>query len=164
MAVTSLIPPFAHALSYHCRNVSCLKEPVYGSLSLHGDANIVEHNLSQFHINLIPQAVAEVGYPQLLLTWGAEVSEHEPDVGDGCRKILKSDVIVRRWKKVYMGRRWNSMDMGTAGVQAAMHLLYLSTSFVLNWGAFCAVNLLHAYHWKIPPFSILNLLPQKSGH
>lgn len=57
-------------------------------------------------------------------------------VREGCGKILLSDVIVKRRRKVYLGRRWNSMDVGTAGVVAVMHLLCLFAPFLFNWGAF----------------------------
>lgn len=52
------------------------------------------------------------------------------------KRILLSDVIVKRPKNVFMGRKWIPMDVATAGVVAAMHLLSLFAPFQFNWGAF----------------------------
>lgn len=51
-------------------------------------------------------------------------------------KILLSDVVVKRRRKVYWGRRWSSIDVATFTVVGAMHLLCLFAPFVFNWGAF----------------------------
>ncbi|KAL3511898.1 hypothetical protein ACH5RR_024615 [Cinchona calisaya] len=50
--------------------------------------------------------------------------------------ILLSDVVVNRRRNVYWGRKWNSLDVGTAGVVVAMHILSLLAPFTFNWGAF----------------------------
>ncbi|KAF3450890.1 hypothetical protein FNV43_RR06979 [Rhamnella rubrinervis] len=63
----------------------------------------------------------------------AETSEPEPS---RARRIILSDVVVKRPRSVFLGRKWNSLDMGTAGVVWAMHFLSLFAPFQFNWGAF----------------------------
>lgn len=52
------------------------------------------------------------------------------------KRIILSDVVVNRPRRVFSGRKWNSMDMSTAGVVLAMHLLSLFAPFHCNWAAF----------------------------
>ncbi|KAI3455312.1 hypothetical protein Pfo_011975 [Paulownia fortunei] len=52
-------------------------------------------------------------------------------------RIFLSDVVVKR-RKVYWGRKWNSLDVATVGVVIAMHLLCIFAPFTFNWGAFWA--------------------------
>ncbi|KAG6581932.1 putative lipid desaturase ADS3.2, chloroplastic, partial [Cucurbita argyrosperma subsp. sororia] len=52
------------------------------------------------------------------------------------RRILLSDVVVRRQREVFWGRKWTSLDIGTAGVVVATHLLTLFAPFQFNWAAF----------------------------
>ncbi|XP_028779179.1 palmitoyl-monogalactosyldiacylglycerol delta-7 desaturase, chloroplastic [Neltuma alba] len=52
------------------------------------------------------------------------------------RRILLSDVEVKRERRVFFGRKWNSLDLGTAGVVLAMHMLSLFAPFCFNWRAF----------------------------
>ncbi|KAI5337370.1 hypothetical protein L3X38_016641 [Prunus dulcis] len=67
----------------------------------------------------------------------SEATEPEADTEPGkYRRILLSDVIVKRPRNVFMGREWNLRDMATAGVVLAMHLLSLFAPFQFNWGAF----------------------------
>lgn len=61
-----------------------------------------------------------------------EESEEKSRIG----RILLSDVVVKRKRNLYWGRKWNSLDIGTAGVVVAMHLLSLFAPFTFNWGAF----------------------------
>lgn len=51
-------------------------------------------------------------------------------------RIFLSDVVVKRRRNVFWGRKWNSMDIVTAGAVVAMHLLSLFAPFTFNWGAF----------------------------
>ncbi|CAK7356932.1 unnamed protein product [Dovyalis caffra] len=51
-------------------------------------------------------------------------------------KILLSDVVVRRRKQVFWGRKWNSLDTGTVGVVLAMHFLSMFAPFCFTWNAF----------------------------
>ncbi|KAL0415354.1 UNVERIFIED_CONTAM: Palmitoyl-monogalactosyldiacylglycerol delta-7 desaturase, chloroplastic [Sesamum latifolium] len=51
-------------------------------------------------------------------------------------RILLSDVVVKRRRNVYWGRKWNSIDVATVGVVVAMHLLCVLAPFTFNWGAF----------------------------
>ncbi|KAF7814376.1 Palmitoyl-monogalactosyldiacylglycerol delta-7 desaturase, chloroplastic [Senna tora] len=52
------------------------------------------------------------------------------------RRILLSDVEVKRERRILFGRKWNSLDLGTAGVVLTMHVLALFAPFCFNWGAF----------------------------
>ncbi|KAL0547475.1 hypothetical protein IC582_017411 [Cucumis melo] len=52
------------------------------------------------------------------------------------RRILLSDVVVKRRREVFWGRKWTSLDIGTAGVVVATHLLTLFAPFQFNWAAF----------------------------
>ncbi|KAK7255222.1 hypothetical protein RIF29_28628 [Crotalaria pallida] len=52
------------------------------------------------------------------------------------RKILLSDVDVKREKEVFFGRKWNSLDIGTCVVVLSMHVLSLFAPFHFNWPAF----------------------------
>ena len=61
-----------------------------------------------------------------------EESEEKSRIG----RILLSDVVVKRKRNVYWGRTWNSLDIGTVGLVAAMHFLSLFAPFTFNWGAF----------------------------
>ncbi|KAL0354805.1 UNVERIFIED_CONTAM: Palmitoyl-monogalactosyldiacylglycerol delta-7 desaturase, chloroplastic [Sesamum radiatum] len=51
-------------------------------------------------------------------------------------RILLSDVVVKRRRNVYWGRKWNSLDVATVGVVVAIHLLCVLAPFTFNWGAF----------------------------
>ncbi|KAK2974413.1 hypothetical protein RJ640_021269 [Escallonia rubra] len=51
-------------------------------------------------------------------------------------RIMLSDVVVTRPRNVYWGRKWNLMDVATAGVVVVTHLMCLVAPFVFNWGAF----------------------------
>lgn len=70
----------------------------------------------------------------------AETSEPEPS---RARRIILSDVVVKRPRSVFLGRKWNSLDMGTAGVVLAMHFLSLFAPFQFNWGAFWVAIVLY---------------------
>lgn len=61
----------------------------------------------------------------------------EPEEGNvKKRRILLSDVEVKRERRVFFGRKWNSLDLGTAGVVLVMHVLTLFAPFQFNWRAF----------------------------
>ncbi|KAJ6293391.1 hypothetical protein OIU78_025380 [Salix suchowensis] len=51
-------------------------------------------------------------------------------------KILLSDVVVRRRRRVFWGRKWSSLDRGTAAVILAMHVLCFCAPFHFTWTAF----------------------------
>jgi len=51
------------------------------------------------------------------------------------RKILLSEVEVKRERSVLFGRKWNTLDVGTAGIVLAMHVLCLFAPFHFNWPA-----------------------------
>ncbi|XP_059457809.1 palmitoyl-monogalactosyldiacylglycerol delta-7 desaturase, chloroplastic-like [Corylus avellana] len=68
----------------------------------------------------------------------ALVEEAEPRPEPGAanyRRILLSDVVVTRQSRVFFGRKWNSMDIGTAGVVLGLHCLCLFAPFQVSWGA-----------------------------
>ncbi|KAK9078255.1 hypothetical protein SSX86_002312 [Deinandra increscens subsp. villosa] len=52
------------------------------------------------------------------------------------RRILFSDVAVKRPREVFRGRKWNTRDVATAGVVAAMHLVCGFAPFTFTWRAF----------------------------
>ncbi|XP_061982868.1 palmitoyl-monogalactosyldiacylglycerol delta-7 desaturase, chloroplastic-like [Populus nigra] len=61
------------------------------------------------------------------------LSEAEPrNLG----KIFLSDVVVRRRRQVFWGRKWNSSDIVNAGVISAVHFLSLFGPFYFTWPAF----------------------------
>lgn len=62
-------------------------------------------------------------------------TEPEPEV-EKSRRILLSDVAIKRPRRVFLGRKWNSLDMGTADVVLAMHVLSLFAPFQFSWNAF----------------------------
>lgn len=51
-------------------------------------------------------------------------------------RILLSDVVVKKKRRVFSGRSWNSLDISTAGVVLTMHLLALFAPFYFTWSAF----------------------------
>ncbi|KAI7754628.1 hypothetical protein M8C21_023907 [Ambrosia artemisiifolia] len=53
----------------------------------------------------------------------------------GNGRIMFSDVVVERPREVYMGRKWNAMDIATAGVVAVMHLLCVFAPLTFSWRA-----------------------------
>lgn len=66
---------------------------------------------------------------------GAQL-EPNPEVSTGYGRILLSDVVVKRKRNVIFGRKWNAVDIGSAGVVIGMHLLSLFAPFYFNWSAF----------------------------
>lgn len=50
-------------------------------------------------------------------------------------RILLSDVLVKRRRSLFSGRNWNSLDISTAGVVLAMHLLALFAPFCFTWSS-----------------------------
>lgn len=62
-----------------------------------------------------------------------------PVAGDGedstFGTIWLSDVVVKRKRNVYWGRKWNSLDVATIGGVIAMHLLCVFAPFTFNWSA-----------------------------
>ncbi|KAJ0007854.1 hypothetical protein Pint_30134 [Pistacia integerrima] len=64
-----------------------------------------------------------------------EATEPESEVRSWGR-ILLSDVVVKRKRRVFFGRNWNSLDISTAGVVLAMHLLSVFAPFHFTWSAF----------------------------
>ncbi|XP_030470923.1 palmitoyl-monogalactosyldiacylglycerol delta-7 desaturase, chloroplastic-like [Syzygium oleosum] len=63
------------------------------------------------------------------------VGVSEPGAASG-RRIFLSDVVVKRKRRVFSGRKWSSLDIGTAVVVLAMHLLGLLAPFYFSWSAF----------------------------
>ncbi|OMO54354.1 Fatty acid desaturase, type 1 [Corchorus capsularis] len=62
--------------------------------------------------------------------------EQDPEGEKTWGRILLSDVVVQRKREVFWGRQWNALDIATAGVVLAMHLLSLFAPFHFNWPAF----------------------------
>jgi hypothetical protein len=66
------------------------------------------------------------------------VAEAEPEPepkAANWKRILLSDVVVKRQSRVFFGRKWNSKDIGTAAVVLAIHGLCLFAPFQFSWGA-----------------------------
>ncbi|KAJ8755899.1 hypothetical protein K2173_024444 [Erythroxylum novogranatense] len=76
--------------------------------------------------NGTPQAMAEAG--------GSSLEQQQEEWN--CRRIFLSDVIVKRERKFFWGRKWSTLDVGTASVVLSMHLLSLFAPFCFNWSAF----------------------------
>ena len=131
------VPP--HSLTHHLRsNVVPLRPvpqlsifPKFGVINkskpekVFGNTNLLTH----LHANSYRKvrAVSNAAF--------AEATEPEPEPENG-RRIMLSDVVVKRPRSVFWGRKWNSLDMGTAGVVLATHLLSLFAPFYCNWCAF----------------------------
>lgn len=69
-----------------------------------------------------------------------EATEPKPEPekipeGETYGRILLSDVVVKRKRSLLSGRNWNSLDISTAGVVLAMHLLALFAPFYFTWSA-----------------------------
>ncbi|PON48098.1 Fatty acid desaturase, type 1, core [Parasponia andersonii] len=64
-----------------------------------------------------------------------EATEPEPELENG-KRIILSNVVVKRPRRVFLGRKWNSLDIGTAGIVLAMHLLSVFAPFCFSWGGF----------------------------
>ncbi|KAI3525149.1 hypothetical protein L2E82_02425 [Cichorium intybus] len=54
---------------------------------------------------------------------------------EGEGEILLSEVVDEQPREVYLGRKWNALDMQRAGMLAAMHLLCVFAPFTFNWEA-----------------------------
>lgn len=59
------------------------------------------------------------------------------------RRIMLSDVSVKRPREVFSGRKWNGLDVGTAIVVLAMHLLALLAPFHFSRSALCVAFALY---------------------
>ncbi|KAD6794627.1 hypothetical protein E3N88_05523 [Mikania micrantha] len=62
---------------------------------------------------------------------------------DGNGRILFSDVVVTRPRDAYRGRKWNSIDIATAGGVVGMHLLCGFAPFTFNWQALAVAAVLY---------------------
>ncbi|KAF8011711.1 hypothetical protein BT93_J2097 [Corymbia citriodora subsp. variegata] len=51
------------------------------------------------------------------------------------RRILSSEVVMKGKMQVFLGRKWNSMDIENAGIILAIHLLSLLAPFYFSWSA-----------------------------
>ncbi|KAI9110306.1 hypothetical protein K1719_018748 [Acacia pycnantha] len=90
-------------------------------------------NPNKFSLRTNPFRTVPVISANVALT---EALEPEEEGSVKYRRILLSDVEVKRERRVFFGRKWNSMDLGTAGVVLAMHVLSLFAPFCFNWRAF----------------------------
>ncbi|XP_062089868.1 palmitoyl-monogalactosyldiacylglycerol delta-7 desaturase, chloroplastic-like [Humulus lupulus] len=125
--------PLSRSSHQHRGNVASLRPvpqlsifPKFGTINESKPEKLLRNTklLRNFHVNndrRIPVSNAA-------FTEGAE-----PANG---KRIILSDVVVKRPRRVFSGRKWNSMDMSTAGVVLAMHLLSLFAPFHCNWAAF----------------------------
>ncbi|XP_057969641.1 palmitoyl-monogalactosyldiacylglycerol delta-7 desaturase, chloroplastic-like [Malania oleifera] len=69
----------------------------------------------------------------------AETLEVPPSANDrdeaNFARILLSDVVVKRPRNVFWGRKWNSLDVGTAAIVVLLHLLCLFAPVTFSWPA-----------------------------
>ncbi|KAK4267560.1 hypothetical protein QN277_024326 [Acacia crassicarpa] len=90
-------------------------------------------NSNKFSLGTNPFRTVPIISANVALT---EALEPEEEGNVKYRRILLSDVEVKRERRVFFGRKWNSMDLGTAGVVLAMHVLSLFAPLCFNWRAF----------------------------
>ncbi|XP_050383200.1 palmitoyl-monogalactosyldiacylglycerol delta-7 desaturase, chloroplastic [Argentina anserina] len=89
--------------------------------------NLSTHFLSNSSINL-PSITTNAAL--------AESTEPEPETEqEKYNRILLSDVIVKRPRHVFKGRKWSTKDLATAAVVVGMHVLSLLAPFQFNWRA-----------------------------
>ncbi|XP_004506950.1 palmitoyl-monogalactosyldiacylglycerol delta-7 desaturase, chloroplastic [Cicer arietinum] len=86
-----------------------------------------KNNPFTYNLPIIAKSNAAIGEASL---------EQEEEVPLKYRKIFLSDVEVKRERKLFLGRKWNSLDVATAGIVLSMHLLCLFAPFNFNWPAF----------------------------
>ncbi|MBA0774707.1 hypothetical protein Gotri_009899 [Gossypium trilobum] len=68
---------------------------------------------------------------------GVSVVAKEPDHDLKTQgRILFSDVVVQKRREVFWRGNWNALDIASAGIVLAMHLLSLCAPFYFNWPAF----------------------------
>ncbi|XP_077220063.1 fatty acid desaturase 5 [Tasmannia lanceolata] len=67
---------------------------------------------------------------------------NEEFVGD-YKRILLSDVVVKRRRRVYLGRKWKNQDIATGSVVLIMHALCVWAPFAFNWTAVCVAFVLY---------------------
>ncbi|KAJ6980371.1 hypothetical protein NC653_028245 [Populus alba x Populus x berolinensis] len=60
----------------------------------------------------------------------------EADEPRNLGKIFLSDVVVRRRRQVFWGRKWNSSDIANAVIVLSSHFLSLFAPFYFTWPAF----------------------------
>ncbi|KAL1551385.1 Palmitoyl-monogalactosyldiacylglycerol delta-7 desaturase, chloroplastic [Salvia divinorum] len=51
-------------------------------------------------------------------------------------RIMLSDVVAKKKRNVFWGRKWSSLDIGNASVLLALHLLCVLAPSTFNWAAF----------------------------
>lgn len=71
-------------------------------------------------------------------------------------RIALSDVVVKRRRNVYTGRKWNSRDIATASVVVLMHLLCFFAPFNFNWGAFLGCCWVVCGDWPSGHYSVVS--------
>ncbi|GAU35706.1 hypothetical protein TSUD_258810 [Trifolium subterraneum] len=87
-------------------------------------------------LDLKPKDAVFVAEAKSNATLGEDTLEQPEEVPLKHRKILLSDVEVKREREILFGRKWNSLDIGTFGIVLSMHLLCLFAPFNFNWAAF----------------------------
>ncbi|GMI82033.1 hypothetical protein HRI_001872600 [Hibiscus trionum] len=95
--------------------------------------NQVQRKQSPLHSSFVTQLRREVS----ALANGVSVVEKEADQeGKSQHRILVSDVVVQNRREVFWRRDWNALDIASAGIVLATHLLALCAPFYFTWSAF----------------------------
>ncbi|KAK2651638.1 hypothetical protein Ddye_011494 [Dipteronia dyeriana] len=96
----------------------------------------------RIHTSFVSYYVEKANRRKLLAIVNAasvEATEAEPEpipeVKSGGR-ILLSDVVVKKKRRVYFGRKWTTLDICTATIVLAIHLLSVFAPFYFTWSAF----------------------------
>ncbi|XP_057732106.1 palmitoyl-monogalactosyldiacylglycerol delta-7 desaturase, chloroplastic-like [Arachis stenosperma] len=100
------------------------------------------HNFITYNNNKKPITIANAAFSSETLVPPEQEQEEQRPLKNQ-RRILLSDVIVERERNVLFGRKWNSLDVGTAGVVLAMHVLSLFAPFQFNFHALCVALALY---------------------
>ncbi|XVF24784.1 hypothetical protein REPUB_Repub13aG0157400 [Reevesia pubescens] len=100
--------------------------------------NQINRKQSPLHSGFVTQLNSGCSNRKVVaLANGVSIGAKEPEPeGKTWGRILLSDVVVQRRREVFRGRKWNSLDIATAGIVLAMHLLTLFAPFYFNWPAF----------------------------
>lgn len=127
------VPPTAKTRRFSCKVLN----------SGHPDAglNKIQRKQSPLDSSFITQLRRNCSNGEVsALANGVSVVAKEPDHDLKTQgRILFSDVVVQKRREVFWRGNWNALDIASAGIVLAMHLLSLCAPFYFNWPAFWLV-------------------------
>ncbi|KAE9621310.1 hypothetical protein Lal_00023562 [Lupinus albus] len=133
-------PILNHFTTFHSA-IPRLNKSVIGLGSFSNNAKLIK--VSNFNSNSTKFSIKNNPFSLKVIATNAEFSEtFEPQKQDRNnnlkkpRKILFSDVEIRREKEVFFGRKWSTKEIGTCVIVLSMHVLSLFAPFYFNWSAF----------------------------